>query len=127
MITIKQASDTLRVTEANLSMSNKYNKYYHKRGKGKGSCLFDIDGYNKNAMKEETFVCQIQLLVEYLNKILEINYSYLAKISGTTRQYMSHLKISRVIGTRLYDKIKSMHPEWYKSFKEYYDMDIQPI
>ena len=125
MITMDEASIHLDVTVANLSLSNRYNSHVHKDGAGKNSCMYDIESYLKQENKEEVFVARVGLLIEYLNKELNITYTYIAKLGGITKQYVSGLVLSYSKAFKLLEAIKEFNLNDYNAFKKYYEMEIK--
>lgn len=124
MITLKEASIELGVTKENLSMSAKYNKFYHKYTGEKYSCGYDIEGFRINKEKEEILVAKVSLLIEYLNKELKISYKYMGKLCGVAKQYVSDLSLTYHVSKKLILAIKEVNVDDYEKFKNYYNMEI---
>ncbi len=125
MIRVFEATEILGISAASLCVSAKYKPFYYPPPKGKRGAYFDLEGWLRQDELNYELIAQAGLLVEYLNKIEDVTYTDIAKISNVTVTsvaavdfgYKSALKISRAVRYHMEELFKNYHTYYGYEYK----------
>lgn len=91
IISFKEAGEILEVSDT-VFHSNQFNKYRDFVHKGEG---FDLEGFRKRESKLNNARIAAKHFLEYLNKVEEMSYPEISKISG-----IHHKSLGRALGIK---------------------------